>query len=264
MSSEKLFGCYLLRPSQYLRYPKSTYIGFTTNPIRRLRQHNGELKRGGAKATRARRPWEMVCFVYGFPTKVAALQFEWAWQHPRKSLRVRELASESKLSRPSGVAQKLRLMALMLGIEPWSQFPLNVNFTSKEFLQAAGSKSKGFELMVPSSIRTKVATLEEIRTLFQGNNAEGSESDSEDELKEFLLDSSSREGIRENIMVESCCICNEVTSVSTFFPLSFSQKIEISFIFYSFNYLDAFIAQRRCIWCVSPENYYLLRIRKTH
>lgn len=39
------------------------YVGSTTDPSRRVRQHNGELK-GGAKCTRANRPWRVVK-VYG-------------------------------------------------------------------------------------------------------------------------------------------------------------------------------------------------------
>ncbi|MFK7989355.1 MAG: GIY-YIG nuclease family protein [Sandaracinaceae bacterium] len=35
-----------------------TYVGITTDVDRRLRQHNGELV-GGAKSTRARRPWRV-------------------------------------------------------------------------------------------------------------------------------------------------------------------------------------------------------------
>jgi len=35
------------------------YIGITTDIKRRLRQHNGEIK-GGAKATRAGRPWKVI------------------------------------------------------------------------------------------------------------------------------------------------------------------------------------------------------------
>ena len=61
-----------------------TYIGFTNNPWRRLRQHNGEVK-GGARKTRLGRPWEMLFFVHGFSTKTRALQFEWGWQHPTMS-----------------------------------------------------------------------------------------------------------------------------------------------------------------------------------
>ncbi|WP_173505988.1 GIY-YIG nuclease family protein [Marinobacterium sp. xm-d-579] len=38
---------------------KTLYTGVSTDPARRLRQHNGELV-GGAKYTRARRPVELI------------------------------------------------------------------------------------------------------------------------------------------------------------------------------------------------------------
>lgn len=61
----KHYHCYLLR-SLDPGHPLKTYIGFTTNPERRLRQHNGDLKNGGARRTkRAGRPWTFVCVVHG-------------------------------------------------------------------------------------------------------------------------------------------------------------------------------------------------------
>ena len=61
----KHYHCYLLR-SLDPGHPLKTYIGFTTNPERRLRQHNGDLKCGGARRTkRAGRPWTFVCVVHG-------------------------------------------------------------------------------------------------------------------------------------------------------------------------------------------------------
>jgi len=63
--------CYLLR-SKSPAHPYVTYIGFTVNPNRRLRQHNGELS-AGARRTHKCRPWEFVCVLHGFPSKHHAL-----------------------------------------------------------------------------------------------------------------------------------------------------------------------------------------------
>ena len=68
----QFLACYLLR-SQNPQYKNAFYIGFTVNPLRRLRQHNGEIK-NGAWRTKRFRPWEMMLIVYGFPNQVAALQ----------------------------------------------------------------------------------------------------------------------------------------------------------------------------------------------
>ena len=68
---------------------KSTYIGATVNLERRLRQHNGELV-GGAKATKMAikkgQLWTRACYVSGFPTWNAALQFEWKWKRLGKNI----------------------------------------------------------------------------------------------------------------------------------------------------------------------------------
>jgi len=75
------YACYLL---QSLYQPSRTYVGMTNNRFQRLRRHNGEIT-GGARATRAHRPWRMIAFVDGFGRdKIAALRFEWSWRHPRK------------------------------------------------------------------------------------------------------------------------------------------------------------------------------------
>ena len=64
-----------------------TYAGVSPDPVRRLRQHNGEIK-GGAKYTTSKGAgWEHVCLVKGFQNKIQSMQFEWAVKHvkPRDS-----------------------------------------------------------------------------------------------------------------------------------------------------------------------------------
>lgn len=73
---------YLVYCLQSTITPSRTYVGVTNNWPRRIRQHNGELV-GGAKTTRAHRPWKGLIHITGL-TKTEALQLEWAWKHRRK------------------------------------------------------------------------------------------------------------------------------------------------------------------------------------
>ena len=63
------YACYLLLSVAPLE-KNIVYVGSTPNPIRRLRQHNGEIK-GGAKKTATKRPWEMVVVVYGLEDNIS-------------------------------------------------------------------------------------------------------------------------------------------------------------------------------------------------
>ena len=128
----KHFHCYLLR-SLDTRHPHKTYIGFTTDPHRRLRQHNGELKNGGAVRTRrSGRPWTFVAVVHGFPDKISALQFEWAWQHPGRSLQVRQAVGDDEaglLGRRRGIKARLGVLrALLVRCPVFSGRRLDVHF----------------------------------------------------------------------------------------------------------------------------------------
>ncbi|XP_056689269.1 uncharacterized protein [Spinacia oleracea] len=82
----------------------------------------------------------MVLCIHGFPTNVAALQFEWAWQHPRESVAVREAAASFKTL--GGLANKIKLALTMLTLHSWQSMNLRVSFFSTKYMKhAAGCPS---------------------------------------------------------------------------------------------------------------------------
>ncbi len=103
------------------------------DPRRRIDQHNGVLD-GGAKKTSKKRPWEMVLVVYGFPSQVAALRFEWCWQNPAESLLTRNALSGMPKAQQTKerLAAKIRVLYEMVHVAPFSRFPLNVFWLLKD------------------------------------------------------------------------------------------------------------------------------------
>ncbi|XP_010557184.1 PREDICTED: structure-specific endonuclease subunit SLX1 [Tarenaya hassleriana] len=168
---KRFFACYLLT-SLSPRHKGHTYIGFTVNPRRRIRQHNGEIT-CGAWRTKSKRPWEMVLCLYGFPSNVSALQFEWAWQHPRESLAVREAASAFKSF--SGVANKIKLAYTMLNLPAWQSLNLTVNFFSTKYMHHSALCPS-----LPEHMKVQVCPMDELPHF---TNLDGSQSEDEDGSK---------------------------------------------------------------------------------
>ena len=76
-------------PSQWYVYlircaDNSLYTGVTTDPKRRVREHNGEPKGNGAKYTRNRRPVTLAVAI-PLPSKVDVYQAEYAIKRLSKS-----------------------------------------------------------------------------------------------------------------------------------------------------------------------------------
>jgi predicted GIY-YIG superfamily endonuclease len=98
-----MWHCYCLVNTDPGR--QRTYVGATTDPARRLRQHNGELV-GGARATQGK-AWRRCLLVGGFGGEREALRFEWWWK---------------RLSRGApGSPLEARLHALSGLMADWSQ-----------------------------------------------------------------------------------------------------------------------------------------------
>ncbi|XP_026413715.1 uncharacterized protein LOC113309502 isoform X2 [Papaver somniferum] len=168
---KRFYACYLLC-SLCPRFKGHTYIGYTVDPCRRIRQHNGE-KTNGAVRTKRKRPWEMMLCIYGFPTNVSALQFEWAWQHPIESLAVRQAALSFKSL--SGIANHVKLAYTMLNLPPWRSLKLTVNFFSTAYTKhAAGSPS------LPKQMKVQVCSMDEL-PCYIGDSQVSDEIDDEEE-----------------------------------------------------------------------------------
>ncbi|KAL7473086.1 hypothetical protein ACHAXS_013489 [Conticribra weissflogii] len=138
ITGTKHFHCYLLR-SLHPDHPLKSYIGFCTYPPRRLRQHNGILKNGGANRTkRSGRPWTFVTIIHGFTDKITALQFEWAWQNVHKSKSFREAVGCDKLAkkmrRRLGVKARLEELRILLReCLPFCLYSLVVYFPEEKY-----------------------------------------------------------------------------------------------------------------------------------
>lgn len=165
------YHCYLLR-SKHPRHPNSTYIGFTVDPRRRIRQHNGELT-NGARRTKSKRPWEMTVVVSGFPTKAAALQFEWAWQHPKRSTKLKHQLH--KLKYRSGFKGCLNTVALMFTVLPFSNYPLKVIALSDAAFEVLGAVVKTLTLPAHSRLSCSKGTFQDLMVYQAPPDSDGSD-----------------------------------------------------------------------------------------
>ncbi|XP_017763729.1 PREDICTED: structure-specific endonuclease subunit slx1 [Eufriesea mexicana] len=129
---EHFYGVYLL----YCMNPKykgRTYIGYTVDPCRRLKQHNAGKDHKGAWKTSNKGPWNMVLIIHGFPNSTSALRFEWAWQHPHISRRLKHIPK--KKSQQKVFEFYLLVLSGMLKVGPWCRLPLTIRWLDYEFFE---------------------------------------------------------------------------------------------------------------------------------
>ncbi|TGZ78680.1 hypothetical protein EX30DRAFT_322274 [Ascodesmis nigricans] len=173
------YCCYLLRSTVR---PSRLYIGSTPHPRQRLAQHNGTSKGGAFRTSVAQlRPWEMVCIVHGFPSSLAALQFEWAWQHPHLTKKVptafKPPASKGKSKRPPyTLSGCLASLLLLLRIPAFRRWPLTLRFFETDVKDAWDSYYHSHpheELGVRVVVDQRVAEMDDTDMVEEEGGGEG-------------------------------------------------------------------------------------------
>ena len=107
-----MWYCYILR-NKLPQFQNNTYNGSTNNPIRRLRQHNEEIK-GGARATHGKGGgWEFCAMLSGFPDHINALSCEWRMKCPSGKPGKRERKYQ-------GVGGRIGSLNEILPLERWT------------------------------------------------------------------------------------------------------------------------------------------------
>jgi structure-specific endonuclease subunit SLX1 len=140
------YTVYLL---QLVPKPRSFYIGSTPDPARRLRQHNGELSAGAYRTLRtAFQPWRIVCLVRGFPSKVAALQFEHAWQHPFHTRHIAPLRRVLRLrTQALSLHHRMANLRLLLTSDFFGTLPISATVLGDVSVELELNK---FDIVVPA------------------------------------------------------------------------------------------------------------------
>jgi len=113
---DKKYYVYILESSDNA----ATYVGATVNLDHRLRQHNKELV-GGAHATSAKVvrgiTWRRVCYVQGFPSWSAALQFEWRLKQLSRKLLKEGVKPQPQINKLTPIERRVCALHQLLALE---------------------------------------------------------------------------------------------------------------------------------------------------
>ena len=121
---------------------RATYCGMSNNVVRRLRQHNGEIKGGARYTSRVHKGcWTPLIHVRGFQSRRQVAQFEWAMKKRRGPHKIR-----------SGHQGRVHQLEYLLGLQRLNKeynFANHISVTcflpKKRYLELAQLQPEEFE-----------------------------------------------------------------------------------------------------------------------
>ena len=128
--TEQLHYCYIL----YNNIDMKTYVGYTTNPLRRLRQHNGLLV-GGARFTKRNNNgnWMFLAVITSPSfTNNLALSFEWHLKHGHRKTKS---VKHRPLNRIASLINNIKTNCKFKGLE----YHIYVSHFCQDILQNANN-----------------------------------------------------------------------------------------------------------------------------
>lgn len=73
--------------------------------------------------------------VHGFPSMTPALRFEWAWQQPQGSRRIKKIESIQKRRRgETHFNYHFRILTELINVGPWNRLALKVRWFENEYV----------------------------------------------------------------------------------------------------------------------------------
>ncbi|KAF5221988.1 hypothetical protein ECC02_004969 [Trypanosoma cruzi] len=154
------FHCVYLLTSLDPQCAGEYYIGYTVDPIRRLRQHNGEIVSGAWRTKRRGRPWELLCCVSGFGEDRIALKFEWCWQHPTKSTRLK--TQMTQLRGVHRLPYAVGVLHLLLRADLFARLQLTLHIFEPERVGRVVAELQGRVPSISPLVATSLLRIEEI------------------------------------------------------------------------------------------------------
>jgi predicted GIY-YIG superfamily endonuclease len=136
-----MWFCYIIKSDT-----GKTYVGKTNDLLRRLREHNGEIK-GGAKYTTSNgNKWEFIGYITGFKNESNCLSCEWRIKHPT--------GKKKNAKKFYGDVGRIKGLNIVLNLDKWSS-KCNIKNSECEYILFLKDEYKQHIEKLPNNVKLR-------------------------------------------------------------------------------------------------------------